>query len=179
LALEIYNVEIAMKLSALAVFLMLSCTTQQPATQSQSQPAQTSAETATQSEPWSVKYESSGGISGRGMGNVTIASDGTITVRSLNGKTCTYQATANERRQVEHLVPRALGQETAAGESKERACCDMITYTMTIDRSGVQRSTTWGEDSSKLPPDVRALATAMNGLRASYVGRCSSATAER
>jgi hypothetical protein len=93
----------------------------------------------------------------------------------MTATTCTYEATSDERRQLDRLVPRAWGHGTTAGESKEPACCDMIAYTLTIDRGGVQRSTTWGEDSSKLPPDVRPLATAMDALRASYVGRCVGA----
>ncbi len=161
-----------MKLSALAVFLVLSCTTQQPATQSQ--PAQTS---SSQPEAWSVRYESSGGITGRGMGDVTIASDGTLSVHSMNGNSCADHASDAETKQIAAVVSRAwreaAEQQSGTKKEKEPPCCDMITYTMTIDVGGAQRSVTWGEDASKLPQYTRSLAAAMDALRGGHVGQCS------
>src|SRR4051794_23240691 len=80
---EIYNVEIAMKLSAITMMLLiLSCA---------------AARTAPP-EPWSIEVTSSGGIAGRGAGSFAIDSTGKVAVTTMTRKSCTFQATEDEMR---------------------------------------------------------------------------------
>ena len=69
-------------------------------------------------KPWSVTVKTSGGIAGRGIGAWTIASDGNVTMRRMNGEECTFALTEEELRTVAvflEAATRAAEDRSAAG----------------------------------------------------------------
>src|SRR4028118_2269004 len=90
---KIYNRENAMKLSALGVLLLMSCA----ASQTSQPPA----------GPWSIHLTTSGGITGRGNGTWSLASDGKGAVTTMNGKSCAFEATPEQRARFETLLANA------------------------------------------------------------------------
>jgi hypothetical protein len=158
---KIYNQENAMKLSALAVILLLmSCAA------SQSKPV----------APWRIEVTTSGGITGRGNGSWAIASDGKIAVTNMSGKSCSFDATAAERTRFETLLTNARPDTWDASYAPENRCCDRIEYVMTVDEGGVQKKVEWIDDPRPMPKDLAALVQAMSGiapsLRTQYGDQC-------
>jgi hypothetical protein len=150
-----------MKLSALSLFLLLiSCAA------SQSKPA----------TPWRIEVATTGGITGRGNGSWSIGSDGRVAVTNIAGKSCTFEASAEERARFETLLANARPDTWAAEYVPENPCCDRIGYTMTVDEAGVQRKVEWIDDPEPMPKDLVALVQAMSGVapsvRTEYGERC-------
>ena len=150
-----------MKLSALSVFLLLmSC-------------AASKSKTAT---PWRIEVTTAGGITGRGNGAWSIGSDGKVGVTNMAGRSCTFDASDEDRARFETLLAKARPDTWAADYVPENPCCDRIEYVMTVDESGVQRKVTWIDDPDPMPKDLTALVQAVSGvapsLRTEYGERC-------
>lgn len=150
-----------MKLSALSLFLLLmSCAA------SQSKPVTS----------WRIEVTTMGGITGRGNGSWAIGSDGKVTVTTMSGRSCTFDATAEERARIETLLANARPDTWAAEYAPEDRCCDRIEYTMTVDEGGVQRKVEWIDDPEPMPKDLAALVQALGGvapsLRTEYGEKC-------
>ena len=129
-----------MKLSALAMILMMtSCA----ASQSHSE------------GPWRIAVTSSGGLMGKGAGNYAIDSDGKIEVTTIGGKTCTYQATAEELARFRKLIDQARPDTWKESYAPENRCCDRFEYNLTLDRAGSERTTEWIDDPLPMPKDIR------------------------
>jgi hypothetical protein len=150
-----------MKLSVMAVLLLMSCAASQS-----SKPA----------APWRVGITTMGGITGRGNGGWAIGSDGKVEITSLGGRSCTFDATAAERARFETLLANARADTWKASYAPEDRCCDRIEYTMTIDEGGVQRKVEWIDDPLPMPADLTAIVNAMSGaapsLRTEYGDKC-------
>jgi hypothetical protein len=150
-----------MKLSIVATMLMvLSCAA------SQTRPV----------EPWSVAVTSSGGLAGRGAGTFAIDSDGKISVTSMMGKSCTFQATEDERRRFAELLAKTRPDTWAASYLPKDPCCDRFEYELTLDEGGVKHTVNWIDDSLPMPKDLAALTDAVMGpapsLRVTYGAKC-------
>ncbi|HEX8617043.1 MAG TPA: hypothetical protein VF911_05590 [Thermoanaerobaculia bacterium] len=151
-----------MKLSALGVLLLMSCA----ASQNSQPPA----------GPWSVQVTTSGGITGRGNGSWAIASDGKVAVTSMSGKSCAFDATAEQRARFGSLLANARPDTWSASYAPENRCCDRIEYTMTIEESGKQRKVEWIDDPLPMPRDLSAIVNAVTGvpsLRTEYGDKCA------
>ena len=149
-----------MKLSALAMILLMSCA----ASQTDSK------------RPWRIEVTSSGGLVGRGAGNYAIDSDGKIAVTTTAGRTCSFQATADELARFGKLIDQARPDSWKESYAPENRCCDRFEYKLTLDRGGSQRTTEWIDDPLPMPADLQAIADAMVGapgsLRVDYAPRC-------
>lgn len=148
-----------MKLSALAILLVMSCAASQ-----------------TQSDaPWRIDVTTSGGFAGRGAGNYTLDSDGKLTV-TMNGRSCSYELTADELARWDRIVDAAKPDAWNESYAPEDRCCDRIEYKLTLDRAGAQRATEWIDDPLPMPADLLAIANAVTGpppsLRMDYGTRC-------
>ena len=161
-----------MKLSALAVLLFVSCAASQGG-EAEREKGEASSQAAA---PWRIEVTSSGGITGRGAGNYSIASDGKITLRSMTGKNCTFQATPAELARFEQLVANARPNAWSASYKPENSCCDRFEYELTLDRAGAQRKTDWVDDPAPMPRDLAAITEAITGgpgsLRVVYGEKC-------
>ncbi len=150
-----------MKLSALGVLLLMSCAASQS-----SQPG----------SPWRIGVTTSGGITGRGNGSWAISSDGKVAVTSFSEKSCTFDATAEERARFEKLLGDAQPDTWKESYAPEDRCCDRIEYVMTVSVAGVERKTSWIDDPAPMPRDLAALVNAISGvapsLRTEYGERC-------
>jgi hypothetical protein len=157
----VYNMETVMKLSIVAtMLLMLSCAA------SRTKPV----------EPWSVAVTSSGGLIGRGAGSYAIDSDGKVSVTSMMGKSCTFQATEEEMRRFTELLTNARPDTWDASYVPKDPCCDRFEYELTLDEGGVKHTVKWIDDPLPMPKDLAALTSAMVGqppsLRVTYGEKC-------
>jgi hypothetical protein len=156
-----YNMEIPMKLSIIATMLLVvSCAASQP------RPI----------EPWSVEVTSSGGLAGHGAGSYAIDSDGKVSVTSMGGKSCTFQATEDGRRRFAELLANARPDKWAASYLPKDPCCDRFEFELTLDEAGAKHTVKWMDDSPPMPRDLAALTGAVMGeppsLRVTYGEKC-------
>ncbi len=127
-----------MKLTLLASLLALSCNTV-------SVPA-----------PVDLDLTTDGGLTGRGLGSVSIRGDA-ITARTLGPQSCSGTVTATERNELAAAVEPALHEEwrsdyTPAGNPHGSA--DQIRYALTLNG----RRVTWTDEAeTSLPPALAAL----------------------
>ncbi|HEX9982528.1 MAG TPA: hypothetical protein VGF69_04630 [Thermoanaerobaculia bacterium] len=122
--------------------------------------------------PWRAELATSGGFSGRGLGNLSIDSDRKLTLTTMTSKSCTFDATAEELATFGRLVGTANAEGWAASYAPENECCDRIEYLLTVDEAGKVGKTRWIDDPKPLPADVTALAQAFAKLRETYAPRC-------
>jgi hypothetical protein len=135
------------RIAALAVILLAACA----ATQSKPQ------------TPWRVELATSGGIAGRGLGNVTVDSDGNVSVTTMTRKSCTAHATAQELSRIETLLAGSHA-ERWGSYFPENKCCDRIEYRLTY----AEHAAEWIDDGPPRPEDVVKLAEALTALRTKY-----------
>jgi hypothetical protein len=159
---KLYNSETAMKLSVMiAMMLMtLSCAA------SRTRPI----------EPWSIAVTSSGGLAGKGAGSYAIDSTGKISVTTMLGRSCTFQATDAEMSRFRELLTNARPESWQASYIPKDPCCDRFEYELTLDEAGTKRTVKWIDDPEPMPNDLKALTNAMVGpapsLRDSYGAQC-------
>ncbi|HEX7155072.1 MAG TPA: hypothetical protein VF618_26590 [Thermoanaerobaculia bacterium] len=123
--------------------------------------------------PWRVELTTSGGITGRGTGNVTVHSDRKLELTNMAGKSCTFEATEEELATFTRLVGAARPDKWEASYAPENECCDRIEWTLTLDEAGKVGKTRWIDDPGKpLPADVEALAAAFRKARETYHSQC-------
>ncbi len=162
-AVEIHNLESAVKLSAFLLTLMTlaSCAASQP-----SAPA----------TPWTISLTSSGGLAGRGNGSYAINSSGEIAITTSLGRSCSFQATEEELRRFRSLLAAASPERWKASYMPEDRCCDRFEYTLTVDEAGKVITTEWIDDPVPMPKDLTAIADALtdgaSSLRVTYGPRC-------
>jgi hypothetical protein len=159
---RIYNRENAMKLSLMMLMVsVVAC-----AASSRTAP----------SEPWRFEVTSSGGITGRGAGSYSIASDGTIEVTSPANTACRFEATDEEKSRFRTLLANARPEQWKASYVPENPCCDRFEYELTVVEAGKERKVKWIDDPLPMPADLAAITAAMVGpdpsLRATYGGQC-------
>ena len=149
-----------MKLSAAALLLLVACAASQ----------------STAVKPWRIDVTTSGGITGRGNGGWGIDSDGKISVTTIGGRTCTFDATPAERERFDAILANARPNSWKDSYVPEDNCCDRIEYRLTVVRAGEERKIVWIDDPLPMPKDLQAIADALTGpgsLRAEYGGRCN------
>ncbi|HYH06963.1 MAG TPA: hypothetical protein VEK11_07860 [Thermoanaerobaculia bacterium] len=126
--------------------------------------------------PWRIDLVTSGGFAGKGNGNYAISSDGKITITSMGGKVCTFDAAADELAKFETLVANAKPADWKESYIPENPCCDRFQYDLTLDQDGAKRVTRWVDDPDPMPQDLAAIAAALTGpdgsLRVRYQERC-------
>ena len=127
-------------------------------------------------EPWSVGVTSSGGIAGKGAGSYAIDSTGKISVTTMTGRSCTFQATDDEMNRFRTLLTNARPDSWKASYIPKDPCCDRFEYELTLDEAGVKHTVTWIDDPQPMPKDLTALTNAMVGgaesLRVTYGDQC-------
>lgn len=150
-----------MKLSVIAMMMIAAC-----AASSGTKPV----------EPWRIDVTTSGGLAGRGNGSFAIDSAGQVTVTTMAGRSCTYQATDAERARFTELLTNARPDSWAEHYKPENDCCDRFQYDLTLDEAGKQTKTMWIDDPAPMPNDLAALVDAITGagnsLRVVYQSQC-------
>lgn len=159
---EFYNRESAAMLSLRVISFAVVFSTACAASQS-NRPA----------TPWHVTMETSGGITGGGVGNLTIHSDRKLEVTTMARRSCSFEATEEELATFTRLVADARPEQWEASYAPENECCDRIDWRLTIDEAGKTATTRWIDDPGKpLPRDVEALGAAFRALRERYHQQC-------
>lgn len=106
---------------------------------------------------WQMFLDSSGGITGRGAGNVSVASDGTSTASA--------SLSAEELQRLERSLNEAWSASWQSPAPPERGA-DMFEYTLRVTRDGETREVSWREDvEQKLPPAIRTLVADLRAIR--------------
>jgi hypothetical protein len=141
---EFYNMKSPVKLSALLLLLFAACAASQAAPK----------------RPWRVEVTTTGGIAGRGTGDYAIDSDGNVTARLIDGRSCTFKTSPNN---IEAILTKARPSEWKESYLPENPCCDRFEYTLTYDEAGVKKTTKWIDDPLPRPADLVALANAIVG----------------
>jgi hypothetical protein len=117
--------------------------------------------------PWSVEFLTDGGITGRGLGNVTLSSDGKLEVTTIARKTCAFEVTPEELDEIEHLLADSRPERWGSYVPENR-CCDRVEYTLTYKTD----TAVWIDAGLPLPEDVLKLSRAMAELRQTYTAEC-------
>ena len=146
------------KLSALLLILLTSCTVTH----------------ATPRKPWRVEVKTTGGFSGRGTGDYAIDSDGKVTARLVDGRSCSFTI---DPQRIETLLANADADQWKESYLSEDPCCDRFEYTLTYEQAGDVVTTKWIDDPPPMPKDLVALANAIVGgdatsLRMQSAERC-------
>jgi hypothetical protein len=117
--------------------------------------------------PWHVSLETSGGFTGRGLGNLSLDSDGNLEVTTMTRKTCSMHVTAEELRDVETLLA-ASHPEKWGSYFPENRCCDRVEYKLTYDNHSAE----WIDSPPPMPADLVDLDRALADLRSKYQKEC-------
>ena len=117
-------------------------------------------------EPWKVELVTSGGITGRGNGNITIESTGVVSATSMSGRGCTFTLTPDELRPVADAVRRA--RTWAPSYLPQDTCCDRIESALTLTRGGKVQKTVWITEPLPMPADLTALADAIQRVKSGH-----------
>ncbi len=128
---------------------------------------------------WSLKLESTGGISGQGQGQVSMTSDGRVEASRL-GRSCAITLGSDDLRAIQQAVgavaPGNWG--TDYQPSKTQICCDRVSWLLEVSLEmgdGTKRAAhaDWHEAAiGQLPPDLRALAVIAQRILDRTIERC-------
>lgn len=122
-------------------------------------------EASTKTMTMRIELTSEGGISGRGVGGITI--DGTTITAGDGRRECRGELTAQERDALAQRVRDAHPERWKTDEGTGHP--DQIRYTLKLS----DHTISWhGEDLSTLPADVRALYAALWPIRQRVLGGC-------
>lgn len=131
---------------------------------------------STPPKPWRLEIATSGGITGRGNGTYSIHSDGAVSATFINGRSCTFQASAADLKKIEALLADAKPSQWKAAYIPENPCCDRIEYALTLDEAGTVTKTRWIDDPPPMPKDLTAIGEAIisgaDSLRAHAAEQC-------
>lgn len=119
--------------------------------------------------PWRLQLTSSGGITGRGHGALTIDSKGTVVVKTMTGKTCELRESDEALAKLAAEVHAATPDRWAASYVPENNCCDRIQWVLTFERGGEKRETEWIDDPKPMPKDLAAIVRTLAAMRAKHV----------
>lgn len=123
-------------------------------------------------ETWRIDLTTSGGITGRGTGSLSITHDGEVMVTSMAGERCRFGATDEELSRMTSAVAALAPAPPRRSFAPPDRCCDRIDYTLKVDRDGAQTTIDWIDDPLPMPADVQVLVDAVNALRRAHGGRC-------
>lgn len=131
---------------------------------------------AVSAAPWRIEMTSSGGFAGRGAGNYTLDSTGTLAVTTMNGRTCTFQLEPEEVARFDFLLAAAQPANWKPSYAPEDRCCDRIEYRLKANFKGADHTTEWIDDPLPMPEGLTKLWMAMTGgvesLRVTYEPQC-------
>jgi len=142
---------------------------------------------------WRVELRSSGGITGRGVGGITVGSDGAVAVirqtvpRGQGAEAaCTVRVPERITRVAEALAATQPDSWRArAPEPGRPACCDGFQWDLDVIRttagqSPVRQHTSWtSDDHSSLPADVDRLRAAVVELWDTVKPSCGDGIVDR
>jgi hypothetical protein len=111
--------------------------------------------------PWKLELMTSGGFTGRGSGEITIESSGTIRVKTAAGKECTVTATADELKRYESLLAAAQPEKWKPSYAPENRCCDRIEYDLALTIAEKTYKTEWISSPLPMPKDLTAIGDAL------------------
>jgi hypothetical protein len=131
---------------------------------------------------WRLDLSSTGGIGGKGDGQVVMTSDGKV-VSSRSGGTCEVTLSSDELRAIQQAVGAVApgNWETDYQPAKTEVCCDRVTWRLevTLETSDGTKRTAhaeWHEAAmNQLPPDLRALALVAERVLDRSIEKCRGA----
>ncbi|HEX2835771.1 MAG TPA: hypothetical protein VHW00_22370 [Thermoanaerobaculia bacterium] len=115
--------------------------------------------------PWKLELTTSGGITGRGNGSVSLDSGGALAVTTIANKSCSFEASADELRRFTELLAAARPGNWKESYAPENRCCDRIEYTLSYDAAGTVTKSSWIDDPLPMPDDLTALSEALSALK--------------
>jgi hypothetical protein len=127
---------------ALATALLLSIACRTPADAADEQPMKN--ETAKASS-WIVNLDTTGGMTGHGLGRVRITSDGDV-VAGIQAEELTGTLRPEEREALETAI--AAADVTKWGSATHTRGGDQITYTLQLERGDVRGEAVWMDGTS-------------------------------
>ena len=157
-ACEIYNMEndaMLSRSSVLTFLLAIAC----------------AASPAKVTRPWRVEFLTSGGLSGRGVGNVTLDSDGKLEITTITRKACSYEVSDAAVDEIEALLAESRPHKWGSYVPESR-CCDRVEYSLVYADSRGENRAVWIDNPLPLPEDVVKLSKAMAALRNKYSAEC-------
>lgn len=115
--------------------------------------------------PWKLELTTSGGITGRGNGSVSLDSAGALAITTIANKSCSFDASADELRRFTELLAAAHPERWNESYAPENKCCDRIEYTLRYDAAGKMTETSWIDDPLPMPADLTAVTEALSALK--------------
>lgn len=119
--------------------------------------------------PWRLELTSSGGITGRGLGALTIDSKGAVVLKTVRGKTCELRESDDALRRLAAEVQAATPERWAESYVPENNCCDRVEWTLVFERGATKRETRWIDDPKPMPRDLAAIVRTLDSLRVKHV----------
>jgi hypothetical protein len=137
-------------------------------------------------ERWSLTIDTTGGLTGRGAGRVTISSSGSVSASGTPFATCPGKSLTSQQVQtLARAVHGARLRQWAAAyvqPSNPEGCCDQFRYSMTLDVEGAADAATehhktgWHSATvGMLPAELRALFDLAWAIKQQVVDACKSA----
>lgn len=154
--------------------LLVGCAAQPAATS-------TSAAGSAAREPWRVELTSSGGLAGRGNGAFTISSDGSVTVTTMERKSCTFQASDAELRMLAEALQRSRTAAWKESYVPAETCCDRFEWNLVVKLGDREIRTKWIDDPLPMPADLESVIEAITSssnresIRSQFCERCRNA----
>lgn len=127
---------------------------------------------------WSLELMTSGGFTGRGLGNVKIESRGPVTATDMTRRTCEGTMLGLEKEQIEKFVAAAAAEEWKGSYARPEnpyGAADQVSYSMTLEATDAQpKTTSWfDENISSLPPNLTKLRDAAWAIRKRVMDECT------
>lgn len=117
-------------------------------------------------QEWSLRLESSGGITGRGDGSVTIDSGGMVERTSPAGTACHGVVEGELLEELARAIVQARPERWRSPYVLEGGA-DFFTYALTMEIDGRRQPTTEWTDGVDLPADLRTLWDAIAAIKRS------------
>jgi hypothetical protein len=124
---------------------------------------------------WRIEISTSGGVTGRGVGGMSVSADGALAPRSG----CALRLTESDLRAISELVDKAKPEEwkpSYVTPANPHGCCDQVKTTLTLTRGEKRWTSTWYNDHLPMPADLEAIADALfsnpKSVRSRYKAQC-------
>jgi hypothetical protein len=129
---------------------------------------------------WKIEVTTSGGLTGGGAGDLTLASDGALTLIGP-ARRCTYRMSARELQAIDRLIAKSTPRDWRRAYIDQRnpsGCCDMIRTTLTLSLGGGTFTTHWFSVHPPLAADLESIERALfgadpPGVTSRYSSQCS------
>ncbi|MGE0128401.1 MAG: hypothetical protein AB7U82_10005 [Blastocatellales bacterium] len=129
---------------------------------------------------WKLEIETSGGFSGKGVGGISVGSDGKFSASSEIRRACEDKLSSDEIKAMEKLISQAKPdkwRKSYARPGNPHGYADQFIYTLkiSVDKAGGSRSyeTSWYDETRDvLPSDLDSLVKELWKLRDRAVAKC-------